>query len=238
MSFHIEANQGDIAETVLMPGDPKRAKYIAETYLEDVVCYNDIRGILGFTGKYKGKRISVQGTGMGMPSISIYSTELIQEYGVKHLIRIGSSGTKHPDVKQMDIVLAMGACTNSNMYKHLFGNYSYAPLANFELLKSAYEMGMKLNQSIKAGLVVTDDQFYDGDEEARANLASYQVLTSDMETAALYTVAAKFNAKALSILTVTDHDLTNQTITAKEREVALNDMIELALETSLTLDAY
>ncbi|WP_042349306.1 purine-nucleoside phosphorylase [Bacillus massiliigorillae] len=235
MSFHIEAKKGYIAETVLLPGDPKRAKYIADTYLEDVICYNNIRGVLGYTGLYKGKRISVQGTGMGMPSMSIYTTELIQDYDAKNLIRIGSSGTKHPDVKQMDLILAMGACTNSNMNKHLFGNYSYAPIANFELLRNAFDTGIKMNKPVKAGLVVTDDQFYDGDDEAREKLASYQVLTSDMETAALYTVAAKFNVKALSILTVTDHDLTNETITSEEREKALTDMIELALETSLTL---
>lgn len=235
MSFHIEAKKGDIAETVLLPGDPKRAKYIADTYLEDVICYNSIRGILGFTGTYKGKRVSVQGTGMGMPSMSIYTTELVQDYDAKNLIRIGSSGTKHPEVKQMDLILAMGACTNSNMNKHLFGNYSYAPIANFELLRTTYDLGVKMNKPVKAGLVVTDDQFYDGDDISREKLASYQVLTSDMETAALYTVAAKFNIKALSILTVTDHDLTNETITAEEREKALTDMIELALETSLHL---
>ncbi|MEH6942327.1 purine-nucleoside phosphorylase [Bacillus sp. JJ722] len=235
MSFHIEAKKGDIAETVLLPGDPKRAKFIADTYLEDVTCYNSIRGILGFTGTYKGKRVSVQGTGMGMPSMSIYTTELAQDYGAKNLIRIGSSGTKHPDVKQMDLILAMGACTNSNMNKHLFGNYSYAPIANFELLRTTYDIGVKMNKPVKAGLVVTDDQFYDGDDVSREKLASYQVLTSDMETAALYTVAAKFNIKALSILTVTDHDLTNETITSEEREKALTDMIKLALETSLAL---
>lgn len=235
MSFHIEAKKGDIAETVLLPGDPKRAKYIADTYLEDVICYNSIRGILGFTGTYKGKRVSVQGTGMGMPSMSIYTTELVQDYDAKNLIRIGSSGTKHPEVKQMDLILAMGACTNSNMNKHLFGNYSYAPIASFELLRTTYDLGVKMNKPVKAGLVVTDDQFYDGDDISREKLASYQVLTSDMETAALYTVAAKFNIKALSILTVTDHDLTNETITAEEREKALTDMIELALETSLHL---
>lgn len=236
MSFHIEAKNGEIAEIVLLPGDPKRAKYIAETYLEDVICYNNIRGILGFTGTYKGKRISIQGTGMGMPSMSIYTHELIQDYGAKNLIRIGTSGTKHPDVKQMDLILAMGACTNSNMNKHLFGNYSYAPIANFELLRNAYDTGIKMNKPVKAGLVVTDDHFYyDSDDAPREKLAAYQALANDMETAALYTIAAKFNVKALSILTVTDHDLTLETITSEKREKALTDMIELALETSLSL---
>lgn len=233
MSFHIEAAVGEIAETVLLPGDPLRAKYIAETYLEDAICYNNIRGMLGYTGYYKGKRISVQGTGMGMPTMSVYVTELIADYGVKNLIRIGSSGSSHPDIKQMDLVLAMGTCTNSNMYSHLFGNYSYAPLANFDLLKTAHDMGVKLNKPVKVGLVRTDDHFYDRTPEPLETLTAYQVLTGDMETAALYTVAAKYKANALSILTVTDHSITKETITSEEREKSLTDMIELALETAI-----
>jgi len=235
MSFHIEAKPGDIADIVLLPGDPRRAKYIAETYLEDAVCYNQVRNIWGYTGTYKGKRISVQGTGMGMTSMSIYSTELIQEYGVKHIIRVGSSGSLHPDVKKMDMVLAMGACTNSNMYRHIFREYSYAPLADFELLKNAYDLGLKLNKPIRSGLVCTDVHFYDSDEETQHVLAKHQVLACDNETAALYMVAARHGAKALSILTVTDQMLTGETITPEERETQLNDMIELALETAITL---
>ncbi|MGZ9586402.1 purine-nucleoside phosphorylase [Paenibacillus marinisediminis] len=235
MSFHIEAAPGAIADTVLLPGDPRRAKYIAETYLEDAVCYNHIRNIWGYTGTYKGKRISVQGTGMGMPSMSIYATELIQDYGAKHVIRVGSSGSLHPDVKQMDIVLAMGACTNSSLYSHIFRQYAYAPLADFNLLKTAYDLGVKLDKPVRAGLVCTDDHFYDSDEEMQHVLAKHQVLAQDNETAALYTVAARYNAKALSILTVTDQMLTNETITPEERETTLNDMIELALETALLL---
>lgn len=233
MSFHIEATAGEIAETVLLPGDPLRAKFIAETYLEDAVCYNNIRGMLGYTGYYKGKRISVQGTGMGMPTMSIYATELIKDYGVKNLIRIGSSGSSHPDIEHMDLVLAMGTCTNSNMYNHLFGNYSYAPLANFELLKNAHDIGVKLNKRVKVGLVRTDDHFYDRTPEPLDTLTNYQVLAGDMETAALYTVAAKFKVNALSILTVTDHTITKATISSEEREIALTDMIELALETAI-----
>ena len=233
MSFHIEAAVGEIAETVLLPGDPLRAKFIAETYLEDAFCYNNIRGMLGYTGFYKGKRISVQGTGMGMPTTAIYATELIANYGVKNLIRIGSSGSSHPDVKQMDLVLAMGTCTNSNMYKHLFGNYSYAPLANFNLLQNAYNIGVQLKKPVKVGLVRTDDHFYDRTPEPLDMLTAYQVLTGDMETAALYTVAAKYKVNALAILTVTDHSITKETITSEEREKALTDMIELALETAI-----
>lgn len=233
MSFHIEAEAGSIAETVLLPGDPLRAKFIAETYLEDVECYNHIRGMLGYTGYYKGQRISVQGTGMGMPSMSIYATELIKDYGVKNLIRIGSSGSSHPDIEQMDLVLAMGTCTNSNMFKHLFGNYTYAPLADFELLKNAHETGLKLNKRVKVGLVRTDDHFYDRTLEPLEALTNYQVLTGDMETAALYTVAAKYKVKALAILTVTDHSITKTTISSEEREKALTDMIEVALETAI-----
>lgn len=235
MSFHIEASLGQIAETVLLPGDPRRAKYIAETYLEDVICYNQIRNIWGYTGTYKGKRISVQGTGMGMTSMSIYATELIQEYGVKNIIRIGSSGSLHPDVKQMDMVLAMGACTNSNMYKHIFREYTYAPIADFNLLKTAYDLAVERKLPVRSGLVCTDVHFYDSDEETQHVLAKHQVLANDNETAALYMVAAHHNAKALSILTVTDQMLTNETITPEERETTLNDMIELGLETALKL---
>ncbi|MBE9913933.1 purine-nucleoside phosphorylase [Paenibacillus donghaensis] len=235
MSFHIEAKPGDIAEIVLLPGDPRRAKYIAETYLEDAFCYNQVRNIWGYTGMYKGKRISVQGTGMGMPSMSIYATELINEYGAKYVMRVGSSGSLHPDVKKMDIVLAMGACTNSNLFSHIFRQYSYAPLADFELLKTVYELGVKQGKPISAGLVCTDDHFYDSDEEMQHVLAKHQVLACDNETAALYMVAARYGAKALSILTVTDQMLTGETITPEERETKLNDMIELALETALLL---
>ncbi|WP_232699492.1 purine-nucleoside phosphorylase [Brevibacillus daliensis] len=235
MSFHIEAKQGEIADTVLLPGDPRRAKYIADTYLEDVICYNRVRNIWGYTGTYKGKRLSVQGTGMGMPTMSIYATELINDYGVKNVIRIGSSGSYHPDIKQMDIVLAMGACTNSSMYAHKFGNFKFAPIADFELLRTAHDLGISMNKRIKSGLVMTEDHFYEADTDMHHTLASYQVLACDNETAALYLVAAKYNAKALSILTVTDHALTNQTITAEERETNLNDMIELGLETALKL---
>jgi purine-nucleoside phosphorylase len=235
MSFHIEAKAGDIADTVLLPGDPRRAKYIAETFLENAVCYNQIRNIWGYTGTYKGKRISVQGTGMGMPSMSIYATELIHDYGVKNIMRVGSSGSSHPDVNKMDIVLAMGACTNSNLYSHIFGEYKYAPLADFDLLRTAYDLGIQMNKKVRSGLVVTDDHFYDSNEQMQHVLAAHQALTADNETAALYMVAARYKARALSILTVTDHNLTNETITSEERETTLNDMIELALETALTL---
>ncbi|UHA72482.1 purine-nucleoside phosphorylase [Paenibacillus sp. 481] len=235
MSFHIEAKVGDIAEAILLPGDPMRAKYIAEHYLEDAVCYNRIRGILGYTGTYKGKRISVQGTGMGMPSMSIYATELVNDYGVKNLIRIGSSGSYHPEVKHMDLVLGTAVSTSSAMFKHEFENFSYAPAANFGLLRAAYDMGEKLNLPVRAGLVQTEDHFYDGNAPMYEKLAQYQVLACDNETAALYMVAAKYNARALSILTVTDHMLTDQTITPEERETSLHDMIQLGLETAITL---
>ncbi|MDK8183288.1 purine-nucleoside phosphorylase [Paenibacillus sp. UMB4589-SE434] len=235
MSFHIEASIGDIAETILLPGDPMRAKYIVENYLEDAVCYNRIRGILGYTGTYKGKRISVQGTGMGMPSMSIYATELAHDYGVRNLIRIGSSGSYHPDIKHMDLVLGTGACTSSAMFKHEFENFNYAPTAHFDLLRAAYDTGSKMSLPVRAGLVMTEDHFYDGNAHMYEKLAAYQVLASDNETAALYMVAAKYNARALSILTVTDHMLTNQTVTSQERETALHDMIRLGLETAFTL---
>ncbi|MCR8843596.1 purine-nucleoside phosphorylase [Paenibacillus sp. SC116] len=235
MSFHIEAKVGDIAETILLPGDPMRAKFIAENYLQDAVCYNRIRGILGYTGTYKGKRISVQGTGMGMPSMSIYATELVNDYGVKNLIRIGSSGSYHTDVQHMDLIVGTAVCTSSAMFRHEFENFSYAPAADFKLVRTAYDMGEKLGLPVRAGLIMTEDHFYDGNEPMYKKMAQYQVLACDNESAAMYMVAAKYNARALSILTVTDHMLTNQTITSEVRETALHDMIRMGLETAITL---
>lgn len=232
MSIHIEAKQGEIAESILLPGDPLRAKYIAETFLEDVTCYNRVRNMLGFTGTYKGKKISVQGTGMGVPSISIYIHELMQEYGVKNLIRVGTCGAIQKDVKVRDVILAMSASTDSKMNQLTFEGIDYAPTASFELLKTAYDIASEKQVPLKVGNVFTTDLFY-SDHADHEKWANYGVLALEMETAALYTLAAKFSRNALSILTVSDHILTGEATTAEERQTTFNDMIEVALEAAL-----
>ncbi|YCA44839.1 purine-nucleoside phosphorylase [Bacillus sp. JZ8] len=232
MSVHIGAEKGQIAETILLPGDPLRAKYIAETFLEDVTCYNEVRGMLGYTGTYKGKRISVQGTGMGVPSISIYATELIQSYDVKNLIRVGTCGALKKDVKVRDVILAMTSSTDSQMNRMTFGGIDYAPTANFDLLKKAYDVGTEKGLSLRVGSVFTADQFYNENADWE-KWARYGMLAIEMETTALYTIAAKFDRNALSILTVSDHVLTGEETTAEERQTTFNEMIEVALETAI-----
>lgn len=228
--LHIMANEGDVAEIVLLPGDPLRAKFIADTYLEDVKCYNDVRGMYGYTGMYKGKRISVQGTGMGLPSLSIYANELINFYGVKKLIRVGSCGAINEDVKIRDIVLAMSASTNSGINRRRFQGMDYAPTANFELLNKAYEIGINKGLNIKVGNVLSSDLFYDDTGMGIQKWIDYGTLAIEMETAELYTLAAKNKVKALSILTVSDHVLTGDETNPKERQETFTDMMEIALE--------
>lgn len=231
MSIHIEAKKGDIAETVLLPGDPLRAKWIAETFLQDAFCYNDVRGMLGFTGYYKGKRVSVQGTGMGIPSALIYSHELINDYGVKNLIRVGSAGSYQEDLKIRDIVIAMAASSTSGINKARFNNADYSPTANYELFIKAALYAQENNIPIKAGNVLSADQFYEDDYESYKKWAKFGVLCVEMETAGLYTIAAKFNVKALSILTISDSLITKKGTTADEREGSFKTMIEIALNT-------
>ncbi|WP_316569903.1 purine-nucleoside phosphorylase [Neobacillus sp. YIM B06451] len=232
MSIHIGAKENEIAETVLLPGDPLRAKYIAETFLEDAKCYNEVRNMFGYTGTYKGKRISVQGTGMGIPSISIYANELIESYNVKTLIRVGTCGAIQKDVKVRDVILAMTSSTDSQINRLTFGGIDYAPAANFELLKNAYDAGVQKGLNLKVGNVFTADLFYN-DNADHEKLAQYQILALEMETTALYTLAAKYGRKALSILTVSDHILTGEVTTAEERQLTFNDMIEVALEAAI-----
>ena len=231
MSTHIEAKKGEIAETVLLPGDPMRAKWIAETFLEDHKCYNDIRGMLGFTGFYKGKRVSVQGTGMGIPSALIYCHELINDYGVKNLIRVGSTGSYQNDIKIRDIVIAMAASSTSGINNSRFINADYSPTANFELFMKAALYAKENNIPIKAGNVLSADEFYEDDFDAYKKWAEFGVLCVEMETAGLYTIAAKFNVKALAILTVSDSLVTKERTTANERESTFATMIEIALST-------
>lgn len=233
MSTHIGAEQGEIAKIVLLPGDPLRAKYIAETFLEDVTQYNTVRNMFGFTGTYKGVPVSVQGTGMGVPSISIYVEELIREYGVEVLIRVGSAGAMHKDIHVRDVVLAQGATTDSAINRQTFNNQvDFAPISDFGLLKTAYDQSIENGYDVKVGNVLTADRFYN-DELDKMKLADYGVLATEMEAAALYTIAAKHGKKALAILTISDHIITGEETTAEERETTFNDMMVIALETGI-----
>lgn len=229
-TVHISANKGDIAETVLMPGDPLRAKYIAENFLENTVCYNQVRGMYGFTGTYKGKKVSVQGSGMGMPSIGIYSYELITQFGVKNLIRVGSCGSLQNNVKIRDIILAVSASTNSR-YVHNFNlPGDYAPTASFELLMKAWKAAETKKSKVVAGNVLSSDIFYDDDPDIWKEWAKMGVLAVEMEAAALYMNAARLGANALAILTVSDSLVTHEVTTSEEREKTFTDMMEIALE--------
>ncbi|MCM3387764.1 purine-nucleoside phosphorylase [Ureibacillus chungkukjangi] len=232
MSIHINAKQGDIAETILLPGDPLRAKYIAETFLEDVTCYNEVRNMFGYTGTYKGKRVSVQGSGMGVPSISIYATELMQEYGVQKLIRVGTCGAIQKDVKVRDVIIAQSASTDSKMNEIIFNGIDFAPTADFDLLLKAYNAGVAAGLNIKVGNIFTADMFY-SEENQNEKLARYGVLAVEMESAALYTLAAKFGRQALSVLTVSDHIITGEATSSEERQTTFNDMIVVALEAAI-----
>ncbi|MBC7321201.1 purine-nucleoside phosphorylase, partial [bacterium] len=218
MSIHINAEAGDIAPIVLLPGDPMRAKYIAENYLEESYCYNKVRGMYGFTGRYQGKLVSVQGTGMGIPSISIYLHELINQYQVRTLIRIGSCGALQPDIKIRDIILAISASTDSSLNKIRFHGNDYSPTACYQLLKKAELIAQKKSLSVKIGNILTTDMFYHDDPNYWRLWASYGILAVEMETAALYTLAAKYQVKALSILTVSDSLVTGEETSSTERE--------------------
>ncbi|WP_416149270.1 purine-nucleoside phosphorylase [Salipaludibacillus sp. HK11] len=233
MSVHIGAKQGDIAESILLPGDPLRAKFIAENFLEDVTCYNEVRGMLGFTGTYKGKRVSVQGTGMGVPSISIYVHELINSYDVKNLIRVGTCGAIQKDVKVRDVILAMSATTNSGANRHHFKGMDFAPTASFDLLKKAYDGAKEHEMNVNVGSVFTSDIFYNEDKEIIPLLAAHQVLAVEMETSALYTIAARFGVNALSVLTVSDHIITGEETSSQERQETFNEMVEVALSAAV-----
>ncbi|MCM1321994.1 MAG: purine-nucleoside phosphorylase [Bacteroides sp.] len=232
MSIHIAAKSGDIAETVLLPGDPLRAKYIAESFLENPVMYTEIRNMFGFTGTYKGKKVSVQGTGMGMPSLSIYVNELFSEYDVRRAIRIGTCGAIHPSTKIRDIILASSACSDSACQNQRFGALHFAPTADFGLLSAAKMQAEALNVRHIVGSVASTDMFYDENENWRL-WAQFGVLGMEMETAELYTLAAKYGRPALAILTVSDHMVTGEATSAEERRKTFNAMIEIALETAV-----
>ena len=231
MSIHIEAKPGEIAESILLPGDPLRAKWIAEHFLEDAFCFNEVRGMLGFTGTFQGKRVSVMGTGMGIPSALIYSHELINDYGVKKLIRVGSAGSYQKDVGIRDIVIAMAASSNSAINAHRFEHGTFAPTADFELFAKAIQYANAKNIPVKAGNVLSSDQFYHDSPEYYKKWAKFNVLCVEMEAAGLYTIAAKFKAQALAILTISDSLVTGEATSAEERESSFSQMIEIALNT-------
>jgi len=229
---HIEAKTGDIAKTVIMPGDPLRAKFIAENYLENVICFNNVRNMLGFTGTYKGKRISVMGSGMGMPSIGIYSYELFNFYDVESIIRTGSAGGIADHIKLKDIIIAMGASTNSNYAAQYKLPGTFAPLADFGLLRKAVEAAERLGINAVVGNILSSDTFYDDNPGANRLWKKMNILCVEMEAAALYMNAARAGKKALCILTISDHVFTGEALSAQERQITLKEMIEIALETA------
>ncbi|MCJ8324516.1 MAG: purine-nucleoside phosphorylase [Rhizobiales bacterium] len=230
MSIHIGAKPGDIAETVLLPGDPQRAKWVAETFLKDAVRYTTVRGMFGYTGTYKGHKVSVQGTGMGVPSISIYVNELFNEYGVKTAIRVGSAGALTADINVRDIVIAMTSSTDSSTNRHEMNDWDYAPAANFELLRDAAASAVKHGFTHHVGGIVTSDRFYATDNGPLMRIAEHGALAVEMETTALYTLAARYGCRALTVLTISDHLVTGADTTSLEREQTFGDMMTIALE--------
>ena len=229
MSIHIGAKPGEIAETVLMPGDPYRAKWAAENFLKDVVCINEVRGMLGFTGTWNGHRVTIQGSGMGMPSLSIYANELIRDYGAKSLIRIGSAGAMQHHVKVRDIVIAMTASTISTPSRGFFKELSFAPSADFGLLEKAVAAARAKGTPTHVGGIYSADVFYDERPDLNEMMTRHGVLAVEMEAAELYTVAARHGIRALAVLTVSDHLLTHEALPSEDRERSFGDMVEIAL---------
>ncbi len=227
---HNDAKNGEIAKTVLMPGDPLRAQFIAENYLKDVVCFNKVRNMLGFTGTFRGKKITIMGSGMGMPSIGIYSYELYHFYDVDNIIRIGSAGGIAENIKLRDIVIAMGASTNSNYAAQYKLPGTFAPIADFGLLRKAVEAAEKMNIKTVVGNILSSDTFYDDNRDANSLWRKMNILGVEMEAAALYMNAARAGKKALCILTISDHVFTGESLSAEDRQLTFRDMMEIALE--------
>jgi len=230
---HMNAAPGDFAETVLMPGDPLRAQYIADTYFDDARRVTDVRNMWGFTGTYQGHPISVMAHGMGIPSVSIYCTELITEYGVKRVIRVGSCGTSHPDVELRDIIIAMGASTDSNVNRIRFGGYDLASLASFDLVRKAVAAAEQHKVRYHVGNIFSADLFYTPDTEMFATMAKYEVYGVEMEAAGIYPIAAEHGAEALAICTVSDDIVTGEALSTDERQTTFDEMILVALETAI-----
>jgi purine-nucleoside phosphorylase len=237
MSTHIAAQPGEIAPHVLMPGDPLRARWIAETFLDDARCYSEVRGMLGFTGTWQGRPISVQGSGMGQPSLAIYANELFDQYAVQAVIRVGSCGALAERVALRDIVIASGACTDSSINRITFEGLDYAPVADFDLLLGAHAASASRagDAGVHVGLIFSSDSFYASRPELTTRMAEYGVLAVEMEASALYTLAAKYGRRALAICTVADHILTGEETTSQEREQTFGAMVEIALESIASL---
>jgi purine-nucleoside phosphorylase len=235
MSTHISAQPGEIAPRVLLPGDPLRAQWIAETFLEDAKCYSRVRGMLGFTGTYRGVELSVQGSGMGMPSASIYAHELINDYGAQSLIRVGTCGALSTTLRLRDVVAAIGSSTDSAMNRLRFdGLIDYAPVADFALLRTAVDVATARDVALVVGPIFAADAFYTDRPDLYDRLADYGVLAVEMETAALYTIAARYGVRALTLLTVSDHIRTGEHSTAHERQETFAQMVDIALDTIIT----
>ena len=235
MSTHIGAEPGAIAPTVLLPGDPLRARWIAETFLDDARCYSEVRGVYGYTGTWQGRPVSVQGSGMGQPSMAIYVTELLRDYDVQQVVRVGSCGAVTERVGVRDIVLASGACTDSSMNRIAFHGLDYAPVADFGLLRGAVEAAEARSggSPVHVGLIFSSDSFYPARPELLAGMVEYGVLAVEMEASGLYTIAAKHGRRALAICTVSDHIVTGEETTALEREQTFGEMVEIALTAAL-----
>jgi purine-nucleoside phosphorylase len=229
MTIHIGAKPGDIAETVLLPGDPYRARWAAQTFLKDARLVNEVRGMLGFTGTWNGHPVSIHGTGMGMPSLSIYVNELIRDYGAQTLIRIGSAGGMQPQVRIRDVVLAMTASTLSTPSRGFFRELSFAPAADFALLAAAHAAARAKGVRVHAGGIYSSDVFYDERPDLTEQMTRHGVLCVEMETAELYTLAARHGRRALSVLTISDHLQTHEALPAADREKSFGDMVEIAL---------
>ncbi|HCM24962.1 MAG: purine-nucleoside phosphorylase [Treponema sp. GWB1_62_6] len=234
MSIHIAAKNGEIAEAVLLPGDPLRAQFIAETFLENPVRYTDVRNMYGYTGTWKGKRVSVQGTGMGIPSISIYVNELFKDYGVKRAIRVGTAGSIQESVKLRDLVIAQAASTDSGANHLRFQGMSFAPTANFGLLNKAYETAVSKGWAPKVGNILSSDMFYTEDPDQWKLWSKFGVLAVEMEAAELYTLAAKYGREALAILTISDSLVTHEATSSEERRATFTRMMEVALEVAVS----
>ncbi len=228
---HINATPEDIAKTVLMPGDPLRSEFVAREFLDGAVLFNNVRGVQGYTGKWKGVPVSVMASGMGMPSMGIYSYELFNFFGVENILRIGSAGAISPSLKLRDIVLGMGACTNSSYGEQFALDGSFAPICSYELLRTATEIAKNMGLRYHVGNLLSSDTFYDDDSERTVKWAKMGVLAVEMEAAALYMNAARCGKKALAICTISDHLITGEATTAEERQTSFTDMMELALKT-------
>jgi len=230
MTVHIGAKPGDIAETVLMPGDPRRAEWAARTFLENARLVNDVRGMLGFTGTWKGNAVTIHGSGMGMPSLSIYANELIRDFGAKTLIRIGSCGGMQDSVKLRDIIVAMTCSSLSTPSRGIFREMNFAPCANFALLEAAVAAARKRDVGVHVGGIYSSDVFYDERPDLNEQLTRHGILGVEMEAAELYTLAARHGVRALAVLTVSDHLQTGEALPAEDRERSFGDMVEIALE--------